>query len=317
MDQLQARNIVLQLHKKRLSLGYSLIEVLVAVGILGIVMVGLTGILVQSTSSMGKVNSLADASTQVNLLKAALEDPVTCRLNFVGKTPPFPDTTIKHKLTATTLGDPVIPFSFSTTPPTTLKSNQAAAVGNMVTPGMVLGSSGNQILRLKTDFVTKADDSFQSKSVLDFPLFAKIDATTGAILECSSRSQFYNADDLNEKICDLASTDTNELIYDPVTGTCVPQLEMRCNAGGPTTASCGAGAVSFAEPDWKGCKVQNLSGENLTYTRIFDGVPRVLPMTPYICQLNKTNLTVNCLLADDLDTSGGTICSACCMFKLH
>lgn len=313
MDPLQKRIIVLQLHKKRFSVGYSLIEVLVAVGILGIVMVGLTSILVQSTSSMGKVNALADAASQVSLLKASLEDPVACRLNFGGKIPPIANTTIKYKLNDTTLGDPVIPFS--TVPPTTLKNNQAFSVANILAPGMVLGTSGNQILRLKSDFVTKAEDSFQAKSVLDFPIFAKIDSATGAIKECSSGSLFYDGGDLNEKICDLASTDTNELIFDPITGTCVPMLEMRCVAGGPTSASCGVGAVSFAEPDWKGCLVQNFSGENLTYTRLFNGVPRVLPMTPYICELNKSNLTVNCLLADDLDTSKGTVCMACCMFK--
>lgn len=314
MDPLQKRNIVKQHpHKKYLSPGYSLIEVLVAVGILGVVMVGLTGILVQSTSSMGKVNALADASSQVNLLKASLEDPATCRLNFAGKPLPIPNTTVKYKLTDTTLGDPVIPFS--TTPPTTLKSNQAAAVSNVVAPGMVLGTSGNQILRLKTDFVTKVEDSFQAKSVLDFPLFAKIDPVTGFILECSSRSLFYDGVDLNEKICDLASTATNELIYDPITGTCVAQLEMKCTAGSATTATCAPGAVAFADPTWKACLVQNFSGENLTYTRLFNGVPKTLPMTPYICDTNPRSFSVNCLLADDLDTSKGTICLACCMYK--
>lgn len=313
MDQLQTRNIVLQLHKKYLSPGYSLIEVLIAVGILGIVMVGLTGILVQSTSSMGKVNALADAASQVNLLKASLEDPATCRLNFGGKIPPIANTTIRYKLTDTTLGDPVIPFS--TTPPTTLKSNQAAAVSNLIAPGLVLGSSGNQILRLKSDFVTKAEESYQAKSVLDFPLFAKIDSTTGAIQECSSRSLYYDGNDLNEKICDLASTSTNELIYDPTTGTCTAALEMRCTTGGPTSATCAPGAVSFVDPLWKTCQVQNFSGENLTYTRDFNGIPKKLPMTPFICETNTSNFSMNCLLADDLDKSKGTVCLACCMYK--
>ena len=98
MGQLQKPMIVsCRLDKKSSSAGYSLIEILVAVGILGIVMVGLTGILTQSTSSMGKVNSLADATSQITLIKSALEDPVACRLNFGGKRPPVPDTDVKNK----------------------------------------------------------------------------------------------------------------------------------------------------------------------------------------------------------------------------
>lgn len=315
MDPLQKRNIVLLRPKKHFSstAGYSLIEVLVAVGILGIVMAGLAGILVQSTSSMSRVNALADASTQVNLLKASLEDPTTCRLNFGGKVPPIANTTIKYKQSATTLGTPIIPFS--TTPPTTLQNNQAAAVANLVSPGMVLGTSGNQILRLKIDFVAKAENSFQAKSVLDFPLFAKIDPATGTILECSSRSLFYDGNALNEKICDLASTATNKLIYDPITGTCVSELEMKCTAGTATAATCAPGAVSFADPSWRTCSVQNFSGENLTYTRRFNGVERILPMSPYICDPNPANFSVKCQLADDLDISKGTVCMACCMYN--
>jgi len=302
-------------HKKFVLVddGYSLVEVLVSIGILGVAMIGMTGIMIQSANSMGRINALADATSQITILKAALEDPVVCRLNFGGLKPPVKNTIIKNKLNNTTLGNPVVKqVDF---PPSFLNLNEAALIGNSLIPGMILGSSGNQILHFKGNFITKIDGAIQTKSVLDFPIFAKMNTTTGIIEECSSRSFFYGGGDFNEKVCKLASTNNEELIYDPKTGSCVPLNEVRCTAGSANSASCEPDAIGLVKTVWESCKVQNYAGENITYTRSFGGDKKVLPMVPYLCEGNESTKSVKCTLADDLEASSGTICMACCLYQ--
>jgi len=293
--------------------GYSLIEVLIAIGILGIAMLASTGVLNQSASSMGRINALADATSQIAILKSALEDPVVCRLNFGGKKAPIQNTLVKYKINNTTLGLPIIPLQ--TTAPQTLNSNEAVAIGNTLISGMILGNSGNQILHFKGFFITKIEGSVQIKSVLDFPIFAKIDSTSGDIQECSSKSFFYGGSDFNEKICKLASTSSQELTFDTTTNTCVDANEIRCTAGGPTTASCEPNAIGLVKTVWESCKVQNYAGENITYTRSFGGVKTDLPMVPYLCVGNEKAKSVKCTLADDLNSAEKTVCMACCIYK--
>lgn len=292
--------------------GYSLIEVVIVIGILGFVMAGMTSVMSHSTRAMGKINALADATTQLTLLKTALADPDTCRLNFGGSKPPFQDAIIKNKLNKTTLGSPVV--RHEPTPPPFLNSNESVLVGNAITPTIPAGT-GNQVLRFKGNFITQTDGAVQSKSTLDFPIFATINPATGKIVECSTKSFFYGSKDLNEKVCSLASTSKEELVYDPETGSCAPVNEVRCTAGSATSASCDADAVGLVTPTLESCMVQNYSGENITYTRTFNGITKTLPMKPYICDVNASAKSVQCLLADDLDTSKGTVCLACCLYK--
>lgn len=310
----KTKKIILNTSKNQLdSDGYSLLEVLMALGILGIIMVGMTSIITQSTSSMGRVNALADAVSQIGILKVTLEDPITCRLNFAGKKPPVKNTIIKNKLNNTTLGDPVV--NQVAIPPSFLNNNEAVLISNSLIPGMVLGSSGNQILNFKGNFITKIENSIQSKSVIDFPIFATINPVTGEILECSSKSFFNGGSDFNEKVCQLASTSEEEFTYDPMTGTCIPANEERCTAGDSVSARCEPDAIGLVKPILESCKVQNYAGENITYSRSFGGIKKVLPMVPYLCDGNENAKSVKCTLADDLDASAGAVCLACCLYK--
>lgn len=293
--------------------GFMLIQILIGVGIFGIVMAGIMNYLSHATQTEKSVRVISEFNRLVTLSQMALDDVRICTLNFQG----IPFTT-----------DPAgteVKIHFYDNAGTQLELiTEAGKVhGNDFTMDSVRLVSKTQTTDTRhiaslVFHATKKGKFFGSSSLVQtMPVLVTVDDTTGEIKSCYGNYVTGGIQDVDQKICHLITD--GQMYYDPVAKKCKNRYVQMCFPGGSDTATCGEGSTELYAPN--PCRVDNIHDpkqwEETIQREYADGStrPGYWPKG-YKCA-EIAPLSVKCTLAEDVtEVAPGKICNACCKVDL-
>lgn len=218
--------------------GFSLIELMVVVGIFSILAFGILTLLQNGLTSSATVERNANVAEDVNEIRRILAKSAVCTPNFTGKIVPVGGDLVPDL--------PITVLNYYNQTTGAIEGKLAEV--NIPKAGLVITSMGIKMRQRITDHSAVVNLNIRYKGTKDswgtfdirrtIPLFVTTGVGNDTIISCSDLGE--DGPTLYEKICAIASE--NRDYYNPGTSKCESRFEQRCMGSGDSqVASCVTG----------------------------------------------------------------------------
>lgn len=277
--------------------GFSLMELLIACGIFGILAATTVGVFSSMIFQKSRIDRLRGNSQLVSELKLVLSDRARCSKNLAGLAlqPVVGDERAVAKIAN---------FDKDGNEMETVAEvrQDASAITvsdlRLVTKGII------ETDKLIADLIITPGNGAEAATVSnsEYRLPVGLTVQGGVVIECTS-----NVTPAKTDICQSIGA-----TLDPKSGNCVP-MKRTCHTGSSEKASCPAGAIP--DMSWRTCACVSPPGfvDPLRKDRLYhDG--RIVPSgpRPSVNRFDEASKSCNCVYGNDIDPAGWTA-QICCL----